>query len=336
MDVRGGAFNFAPFAAGVLAGANGTLVGHPFDTLKTRFQVGKVLKHSKFDMFFIRQLYRGILPPLLTSGAIQSVNFFIFENFRHWLRDSRSGPPKIQGDLASIFIAGTFSGSMVSLVTNPISVVKIRQQIVAEGGIMQCVREIKQSSGVAGFYRGYTTMLLLDASRGLYLTIYEVMKRVISYQCNNRPIFGDEDSTVGITLVSDQNHAYNSVSDIPTATSPTAASALKATATSAVPLATAPLLAPNSLTTRMLAAACTGIISWIIIFPIDVIRVRLHLDFSRTKYQSWRDCCVKTWREGGVRAYYRGIGYTLIRAGPVSAASLTTYEYTKELFERDF
>ena len=76
MDVSSSAFNFAPFVAGILAGANGVIVGHPFDTLKTRFQVGKILKSSTMDCKFLRQLYRGIVPPLCTSGAIQSVNFF--------------------------------------------------------------------------------------------------------------------------------------------------------------------------------------------------------------------------------------------------------------------
>lgn len=84
----------------------------------------------------------------------------------------------------------------------------------------------------------------------------------------------------------------------------------------------------------MLAAAMTGVISWIIIFPIDVIRVRLHLDYNRVKYTNWRDCMVKTYAENGVQSFFRGISYTLIRAGPVSAASLTTYEYSKDLFER--
>lgn len=41
--------HWAPFAAGVLAGANGTIVGHPFDTLKTRFQVGRVLKDTRIN-----------------------------------------------------------------------------------------------------------------------------------------------------------------------------------------------------------------------------------------------------------------------------------------------
>jgi hypothetical protein len=43
---------------------------------------------------------------------------------------------------------------------------------------------------------------------------------------------------------------------------------------------------------------------------------------------------VKTYAEHGVQSFYRGISYTLIRAGPVSAASLTTYEFAKDAFEQ--
>jgi solute carrier family 25 carnitine/acylcarnitine transporter 20/29 len=325
--------HFAPFAAGVLAGANGTMVGHPFDTLKTRFQVGRVLKQN-VDVLFIRQLYRGILPPLLTSGAIQSVNFFLFENFRTRLRRQESS--LVSGDLTSIFVAGSMSGSAVSLVSNPISIVKIRQQVESSSGVRQCVRDIYASSGMKGFYRGYSTMLALDASRGLYLTIYEVMKRAIvstnKWLCQECAVSGVIASSHTLSNSSSMNARTGSSVDARiAATSPTIIS--NPTNEASTVLSSSEYFTENATSTRMLGAALTGMLSWCIIFPIDVVRVRLHLDFACAKYSTWQDCARKTYAEGGARMFYRGLGYTLVRAGPVSAASLTTYEYTKDWLE---
>lgn len=312
--------HYAPFVAGVLAGANGTLVGHLFDTLKTRFQVGRAL-NNKVDFFFIRQLYRGILPPLLTSGAIQSTSFFLFENFRSRLQQIGN-----HSDLGAIFIAGSLSGSLVSLVSNPISIVKIRQQVESSGTVVQCVNEIYAASGLRAFYRGFGAMLALDASRGLYLTIYEIMKRSI---VSTEKIFR--------AAVTDGMGDATQTSSYPPDVLNSGGTSAKSTNSGEVGQSepSTAYFTEKALPTRMLAAALTGMVSWCIIFPIDVIRVRMHLDFASLKYISWRDCCAQTWAEGGIRMFYRGLGYTLVRAGPVSAASLTTYEFAKELLEED-
>ena len=331
MDQTSNTLSFAPFAAGIIAGANGTIVGHPFDTLKTRFQVGKLLTGSKMDLNLVQQLYRGIMPPLLTSGAIQSVNFFLYENFRKRLQSKANGKPIVEGDIAAIFVAGTMSGSVISLVSNPISMVKIRQQIVAADSIRKCVHDIYTTTGLTGFYRGWRTMYLLDASRGMYLAIYEVMKRTIADSAVQMRQYVNPDDVLPIvptaSITTTSQHANKSNEPLSTVKTTTNIGSVPSSGSLL-------LFAPNSTSTRMLAASLTGIISWIIIFPIDVVRVRLHLDFDRIKYTNWRDCVKKTYAENGIRSFFRGLTYTLIRAGPVSAASLTTYEHSKDLFER--
>ena len=131
---------------------------------------------------------------------------------RFWLRDSRSHEPLSHNEIAAIFLAGTFSGSSVSLVTNPISIVKIRQQIVAEESVHNCIREVYQAAGVKGFYRGYSTMLLLDATRGLYLAIYEVMKRII---CKASDQWEKRQSEISaeLTIQHDQSETVNAAAE---------------------------------------------------------------------------------------------------------------------------
>lgn len=329
--------HFAPFAAGIVAGANGTFVGHPFDTLKTRFQVGRV-SNQKVDLAFIRQLYRGILPPLVTSGAIQSTSFFLFENIRSRLRDSSKGGALVPGDLSSIFVSGCVAGSVVSLMSNPISIIKIRQQIESSATVRQCVRDVYAVSGWKGFYRGMAPMVVLDASRGMYFMNYEILKRVIVYLnkewegSNFLGTTGFRTSTEAATQIN-HNSSINSTNNANNSTSSIIKSNANSNSNVVRTRESTSLFTKDSLSTRLLASSITGMISWIVIYPIDVIRSRLHLDFAGSEYKSWYDCMKRTYAAGGLSAFYRGLGFTLVRAGPVSAASLTTYEFAKEFLQ---
>lgn len=73
--------------------------------------------------------------------------------------------------------------------------------------------------------------------------------------------------------------------------------------------------------------------SWLVVYPFDVIKARLQADTTNSKYSSATDCVYKTYQEGGLRAFTRGLGFTLIRAAPVASVILPIYETSKELLE---
>eukprot|EP01034_Spumella_vulgaris_P021894 gene21894-27971_t len=83
----------------------------------------------------------------------------------------------------------------------------------------------------------------------------------------------------------------------------------------------------------MIAAAIAGIFSWLVVYPFDVVKARVQLDFDRKVYSTTLTCAASLWREGGIRAMYRGIGYTLLRAGPVAGTILPIYEATKDMID---
>lgn len=83
------------------------------------------------------------------------------------------------------------------------------------------------------------------------------------------------------------------------------------------------------LATKIAAAAIAGCFSWFSIFPFDVVRTKLQSDSGGVIYRSALHCMKYTYKEGGIRAFYRGLFFTMIRAGPVSAVILPTYEYVK-------
>mmetsp|Transcript_6559 Transcript_6559/g.14253 ORF Transcript_6559/g.14253 Transcript_6559/m.14253 type:complete len:458 (-) Transcript_6559:317-1690(-) len=72
--------DWRPFAAGWTAGILNITVGHPLDTLKVRVQTGRALYTGG-----LRGLFAGIQGPLLTIPCIGSLNFGLYDTFRHRL-----------------------------------------------------------------------------------------------------------------------------------------------------------------------------------------------------------------------------------------------------------
>ena len=97
----------ASFFAGTIAGATGILVGHPLDTLKVRYQTGQISSNLTINRKYILDLYRGILPPLLTSGSVQSINFSLYEFFKKKLKTEY-----LRSHLSAVFCSGTISGKI--------------------------------------------------------------------------------------------------------------------------------------------------------------------------------------------------------------------------------
>ena len=75
---------------------------------------------------------------------------------------------------------------------------------------------------------------------------------------------------------------------------------------------------------------CAGEVLWISSYPFDVIKSKMQSDGlgKSMRYSSMRDAFAQTWRQEGPRGFWRGIGPTLLRAMPVSAATFVAVEAT--------
>eukprot|EP00401_Gymnodinium_catenatum_P076766 CAMPEP_0117623184 /NCGR_PEP_ID=MMETSP0784-20121206/88519_1 /TAXON_ID=39447 /ORGANISM="" /LENGTH=333 /DNA_ID=CAMNT_0005427133 /DNA_START=122 /DNA_END=1123 /DNA_ORIENTATION=+ len=327
----------------------------------------------------MRQLYRGVLPPLLTTGAMtgamNSIHFSLFEYFRTRAHNSNFGVDK--NDIATIGICGAVSGMMVTIGTNPISIIKIRQQIASEKGMGFVIKDIYHQSGIKGFYRGFGAMLPLDACRGMYFVMYELFKAQSAKIYNEMTpkalsYYLDYESRQNLNHEDENIHKDSDFSALPVASSnifpslatlsfkwgrgshtdlvsedvaqlPVAHTASDGygsdmnhenehTLPSFVPLS----ISPNDAAVRVFSSGLAGVCCWFLYYPIDVVKSRVHLDFSGIKYSGVLDCAVKTFREGGIAAFYRGMSFTLIRAAPVAAATLTTYETVKDILHEHY
>ena len=109
---------FSPeaFAAGSIAGAGAVLIGYPLDTLKVYAQSG--LPPPSY-----RSLLRGVTLPMLSAGAVQSVTLGFYENVRRKLWPGPEPSP-----LWCVALAGSIAGVTVTMLTTPLSRIKILQQ----------------------------------------------------------------------------------------------------------------------------------------------------------------------------------------------------------------
>ncbi|XP_015927648.1 mitochondrial basic amino acids transporter isoform X2 [Parasteatoda tepidariorum] len=79
-----------------------------------------------------------------------------------------------------------------------------------------------------------------------------------------------------------------------------------------------------------------GVISWIVIYPFDVIKSRLQvdgMDGKPRKYNNLFDCVRKSYKEEGLQVFTRGLNSTIIRAFPTNAATFAVFTWVFMIFE---
>jgi solute carrier family 25 carnitine/acylcarnitine transporter 20/29 len=296
------------FVAGCIAGASGVAIGHSFDTAKVRSQVGKSMERTS-----VLSLYRGILPPLLTTGATRAFYFGVYESTKphiaHGLNASAS-------DLQTVFVAGGVTGAITAPFTAPIQRVKLVQQV--EGGSLGVVVRRLIASGTLA--RGLGLHCLLETvGSACYLGAYAVAMRAgQGYMALNKAPAGEDHNRPPLAL-------------------------------------------------RILSGMCAGIVGWISIYPLDVLRSRVlsaavpsstpqpgqqpgsrprppHSPPSarQTIFQMSAAAARDVYTQGGALGFFRGIGFTLLRAAPVAGTVLPVYDAGKawlagtRLYNKDF
>ena len=123
---------------GALFGMTSVVVGHPFDTIKTRMQAMRGFENRNMIRSFmktvhdqgVRGLYRGALFPLLGSSIYRSSQFAAYEAIYTYMNSS-IGKYQIPGTfgLESRVIIGSLGGGTVrALIETPLEYAKICRQ----------------------------------------------------------------------------------------------------------------------------------------------------------------------------------------------------------------
>ncbi|XP_041351166.1 solute carrier family 25 member 45-like [Gigantopelta aegis] len=85
---------------------------------------------------------------------------------------------------------------------------------------------------------------------------------------------------------------------------------------------------------NFIAGGFAGVLSWLIILPLDVVKSRLQGDSERKLYKGFSDCVMKSYRDGGLRLFFRGGLVISVRAFPVNAVTLMVYSECLTLLNR--
>lgn len=183
--------------AGILGGAAGKILEHPFDTLKVLRQselmhtgIGPKYKNN-WDCFKrimeeegVKGLYRGMAAPLLGTIVETSCLFLTNGALKRWLTSLGDLKPDEELPMKYVLLAGAGTGFVVSFVLTPVELVKCRLQIQSPGvprlykGPMDCFRKSIKNEGLPVVYRGHVgTMLREVPGTACWFGAYETFVR---------------------------------------------------------------------------------------------------------------------------------------------------------------
>jgi len=86
-------------------------------------------------------------------------------------------------------------------------------------------------------------------------------------------------------------------------------------------------------TENLLAGGMAGVTSLLCTYPLDLIRSRLTIQTTETKYTGIRDAFRTVIKEEGYKGIYKGMFTSILGVAPYVAINFTTYETLKQRFE---
>lgn len=169
--------------AGGIGGIAGIIVGHPFDSIKVRYQMAATTA-LEVQQFSISSLFRGIGAPITTASLVNASIFMTYGEssrvFDRYVNDN-NGLKQIS--------CGTFTGIVSSIILCPTELVKIKMQTqineaeTAYRSSFHAARSIFANHGIQGLYRGFVaTSIRQGIGFGVYFSSYDRLKCHLKYQ----------------------------------------------------------------------------------------------------------------------------------------------------------
>ncbi|KAL7954286.1 mitochondrial carrier domain-containing protein [Trichoderma compactum] len=188
------------FVFGLGSGVASAVLLQPLDLLKTRTQqsgrpslligIWRELTQSPQP---IRALWRGTLPSSLRTGFGSALYFTSLNSLRQFLQTSNAFSQKIHARSSSSslptltptanMVSGAVARTWAGFVMMPLTVIKVRfeSSLYSYTSMWAAVKDIHRQGGLRGFFAGFGATAIRDGPyAGMYVTIYEVMKRRLS------------------------------------------------------------------------------------------------------------------------------------------------------------
>ena len=280
--------------AGGIGGIAGVIVGHPFDSIKVRYQMAASTASSSSNAALkvqptmnISLLFRGIGAPVTTAALVNASVFMTYgESSRFWDRyinfDSTSALQSKQ------IVCGAFTGFISSIIVAPTELVKIQMQTqnnaseTAYRSSSHAARSILSNHGIQGLYRGFiSTCLRQSLGFSVYFATYNTIKDHLRYHLGAEHVWLPSILAGGVS----GSFSWSVVYPI------------------------------DYIKSRIQA------------IPLSTTTIS-----SRTELSIW-NAVNNTIQQQGWKSLYRGLGITVLRAFPVNGIIFSTYELTLSMFE---
>ena len=185
---------FMKFLAGSLAGGLGSIVGNPFDVLKTRMiasegKVQQTLIQTAIDLYknqHIPGFYRGLQANVMRACVLNGTKMACYDQISYMIKKTETVPAGLPTQFVSAFGAGFFMATTVApfdMVRTQLMNQPIDKKIYA--GFSDCVFKIVQKQGIKGLYSGFIPIWARFApTTCLQLIIFEQLKSVFGVEGN--------------------------------------------------------------------------------------------------------------------------------------------------------
>ncbi|CAG0918292.1 unnamed protein product [Notodromas monacha] len=324
--------HFDRLFAGVSGGIASTLLLHPLDVVKTRFAVddgrapassspalrptttASVVAKNRVNTALAYQngssvlatlklifrgegvpgLYRGVMPNVFTSGLGWGLYFYAYDNMKAWLKPPTEGAADKPLSPGQHLAAATWAGVVSLIALNPISVVKTRIIIQKESPTALVSSSARGGATAAVHYTNSLDAFLkiykFEGLRGLY-------KGLVPGFC------GVIHGSLQFMAYEELKQACNSHNNRPHNCRLSSAEYLCCAAVS-----------------KMFAAVLT--------YPHQVVRARLQDQYK--SYDGLADVVRRTFREEGLRGFYKGLAPNLMHVTPNICLVFIIYEKLTE------
>jgi len=194
MGVNNQSSFFLKFSAGSAAGAIGSVVGNPFDVIKTRMMAseGKIAPSFLSTIKEIYQnnrlpgFYKGLQANVMRACVLNGTKMACYDQIKYAIIKSGIIPSGIPTQFCAAFGAGFFMATTVA----PFDM--IRTQLMSQNnggkaykGFVDCLVKIIREKGVTGLYAGFIPIWARFApTTCLQLVIFEQIKPIFGVEGN--------------------------------------------------------------------------------------------------------------------------------------------------------
>lgn len=303
--------------AGTVAGAAAVCIEHPFDTVKVLMQAGSydgylVCMRGLFAGEGVRGFYRGMGARLAASGLEHAV---VFSSYKASIR--ACGGDENRPTFGQVCLGGVSCGVASWLCLTPFELVKCKMQVGGGPSPTAAAAEaavVIQAPGIAGRVCGPAVVTPLSGDGHVYRGSWDCAKIVYGrkgvrglYRGGVATLFREVPGTAAWCGTYD----FLKMRMTPPGENPKDLPASK----------------------MMLAGGCSGVALWTVMFPADVVKTRMQVDPSYTKY-SFFQALGLIYKQQGLRGLYKGWTLTAARSFPSNAVIFVCYDTCSRSLQR--